>query len=492
EPDGRGTFGIIKACIVTLALAIYTSLHLKVAAEDESGTTKRLRKAKWVAIAMFAPEMVVYIAWCQRHETRRLHKDVQIALEQGVCPPNKRKHPWTARHSWYAFMGGFALSTTPSTPKDDEYIPGSPQLCLTREGVEIMARDGLLPDIPKRHIDDKSKADSLAKLFVVAQSSWMILQCVMRWSSGLFVTALELNTLAHTVCALAIYLIWWEKPLDVGEATILAGDSSIKTVASVLCNTFPERPNEDLAEPSFAVGYGNAQNQSLAAPRAEPGVHTTLAQKPLVRQVLLYDTEKGIFLSRDFESTSPPYLLSLHGTLSSNSWDLQHHLSHRLPYVEPLARRILSWQQFLDPRMSWDGVLSVGVFVFVTLACSGIHASAWNDEFPSAIEHLLWKVSCIYLPCYGILAMVIITAIHRSSKKDMFVFRLRDIGRALSPYLGVFKPFLFGPGAFFLGSLTLGFVGARVYFVVESFLALRNNPRAAYDTPNWTQYLPHL
>lgn len=62
----------------------------------------------------------------------------------------------------------------------------------------------------------------------------MILQCVMLWSSGLFVTALELNTLAHTVCALAIYLIWWEKPLDVGEATtILAGDS-IKTVALVL------------------------------------------------------------------------------------------------------------------------------------------------------------------------------------------------------------------------------------------------------------------
>lgn len=284
-------------------------------------------------------------------------------------------------------------------------------------------------------------------------------------------------------------------------------------------------------------------------------MHAPLAQEPRVRQVLLYDTEKGIFLSRDFERTSPhstrssvlikrgetivlgatrisiwdgissrgedkitidhdclvrwgalfdwiqspACLLSLHGTLSSNSWGLEHHLSRRLPYVEPLARRILNWQ-FLDPRMSWYGVLSVGVFVFVTLAYSGIRASAWNGEFPLAIEHLLWKVSCIYLPCYGILAMVIITAIQsvetvytnrghdifsRSSRKHLLVFRLRDIGRAFSPYSGVFEPFLFGPGAFFLGVLTLGFVGARVYFVVESFLALRSKPQAAYDTPNW-------
>ena len=36
---------------------------------------------------------------------------------------------------------------------------------------------------------------------------------------------LELNTLGHALCALLIYMLWWEKPLDVDYPTILSGQT---------------------------------------------------------------------------------------------------------------------------------------------------------------------------------------------------------------------------------------------------------------------------
>lgn len=36
------------------------------------------------------------------------------------------------------------------------------------------------------------------------------------------------------------------------------------------------------------------------------------------------------------------------------------------------------------------------------------------------------------------------------------------------------------------------FAVARVYLVVEAFVSLRRAPVGLYDTPEWTDFLPHL
>ena len=36
------------------------------------------------------------------------------------------------------------------------------------------------------------------------------------------------------------------------------------------------------------------------------------------------------------------------------------------------------------------------------------------------------------------------------------------------------------------------FALARVYLVVEAFISLRSAPVGLYDTPEWTDFLPHL
>ncbi|KAH7375665.1 hypothetical protein B0T11DRAFT_270732 [Plectosphaerella cucumerina] len=73
-------------------------------------------------------------------------------------------------------------------------------------------------------IDDKSEADTLAKSLVILQVSWLFLQCIARASQGRPLTILEVHTLVHAVCAMLMYGLWFKKPFDIRDATVV--DSS--------------------------------------------------------------------------------------------------------------------------------------------------------------------------------------------------------------------------------------------------------------------------
>ncbi|KAK3389910.1 hypothetical protein B0H63DRAFT_105505 [Podospora didyma] len=592
EPDGRGTFGILRSCIATLALCVYSSIHINLAAAHDSKTTVYLRKAKWVVIAMFAPELVVYVAWCQLRATKQIQQQMLSCFKklEERDPKAKRTHPWTSIHSWYVFMGGFAVDTSPSNPDHSEYIPGSPQICLAPEAVYVLASSGLIPDISSRYITDKSKADSLAKLLVIAQSMWMISQCIMRWSSSLFVTPLELNTLAHAVCALLIYLLWWDKPLDITEPTLLVGDQ-IRSITALLWSTRRRLgpkinfdgtisgPQTSFHEVFSGPELANIHWVELSSLPSADGSNNTLKGGEPVRQtadinksstfaVRLYNTSTKLYSERNFDLSNPAsksclwvgmneivglpktgiYFSNLstprisvdrdclcrwqiswdwiqsqgdlftvsrgmsifeHGSWEHNGLPAQKWFIHK-----PFPPRITNWH-FIDPR-TYDetGIASVGIFILCTLSYGGIHAAAWNDMFPSGTEHLLWKISCLYLPCFGIPVMAVIFTMYLTERAHMESYRklmagrpwpaprrryrsvvlgrIREFGMSFSPHSYHYSPFLFWPGVFCLGAFSLLYVGARSFLVVDAFLSLRSSPSTAYATPDWTRYFPHL
>lgn len=178
--------------------------------------------------------------------------------------------PWTLVHGFYAQMGGFVLDTFNAFP---EVLPETRdtldlesfrvllqysrkpfpefQSDRKRDHVEVIrhvhgsnreleAEDRIQPDadckgahgllasniyeklqISEKDILDKSKASGLAKALVCAQALWFCIQCLSRILQSLPITLLELNTFAHCLCALIIYLLWWHKPLGIEEATTL-------------------------------------------------------------------------------------------------------------------------------------------------------------------------------------------------------------------------------------------------------------------------------
>jgi hypothetical protein len=148
---------------------------------------------------------------------------------------NHQRHLWTMTHSYYVAMGGLVLTTkSSSTAQMPSTVPRI-QVWSTTDLAEVVEKspkivDDLVPNLSKAEIKDKSKANGLGKLLVCCQASWFIIQSLARVCRGVPISLLELNTVAHSLCALLIYLLWWDKPLDIGEPTLIPGE-----LANELC-----------------------------------------------------------------------------------------------------------------------------------------------------------------------------------------------------------------------------------------------------------------
>lgn len=63
----RGTLDIVWSCVLTITACIYTALHLNI-------PSNTWRKVEWAAVALLAPELVLYSALRQFADARDLVK----------------------------------------------------------------------------------------------------------------------------------------------------------------------------------------------------------------------------------------------------------------------------------------------------------------------------------------------------------------------------------------------------------------------------------
>jgi hypothetical protein len=157
-----------------------------------------------------------------------------------------RRRAWTRAHGFYALTGGFVLETDAG---------GGYHLPESRVRLDFLTFDKLLGaeqqtstasdltsilNISKEDLSDKSKANSLAKSLVCLQASWFCIQCLARISQGLPLSLLEVNTSAHALSALIVYILWWDKPLDIDQPTRLPVDdeNKIRVWANVFATGF--------------------------------------------------------------------------------------------------------------------------------------------------------------------------------------------------------------------------------------------------------------
>ncbi|KAF1962972.1 hypothetical protein CC80DRAFT_398555 [Byssothecium circinans] len=60
EPTFRGTFSILSTCLITMALCIWTAVHLNIPEPGQSGffTRQLQRRLLWLVMGLLAPEIV--------------------------------------------------------------------------------------------------------------------------------------------------------------------------------------------------------------------------------------------------------------------------------------------------------------------------------------------------------------------------------------------------------------------------------------------------
>ncbi|KAJ7843464.1 hypothetical protein B0H13DRAFT_2412615 [Mycena leptocephala] len=151
-------------------------------------------------IAVIAPEIMVTFAARQFLAARVLSKEFGFSKT----------------HGFFFCMGGFVSST--GYP-----IVTKKQLEDSELGPEFLAG---IKNVEAEDIMDKSKGDVLSKGLAMVQGLWFTTQCVARVHQRLAVTELEVATLAFAVVNLFIWLLWWDKPLDV-QRQIVVGPAQL-------------------------------------------------------------------------------------------------------------------------------------------------------------------------------------------------------------------------------------------------------------------------
>lgn len=290
-----------------------------------------------------------------------------------------------------------------------------------------------LPKVTEKELWDKSKADGFQKTLTCVQTGWFIIQVIGRAIQGLPVTTMELTTLSFVFCSLAMYLQWANKPLDVETPTVIEIDKSMEEI--------------------------------LVA--AGPAAKKPYRQTPL-----------------DFIDNQSPSWLT----------EVQPHLRFRRgPSERPLPR-------FTNDRFPVIAAGPDAIILFaVNMAYCAMHFIGWNFSFPTEIERNLWRASSIaILGCAFVFWMCETyqdgCRIGRWKRwyEKLFPEKARvaamnnaEKGEKEMPFVPLWEVILMTP---FSCIYTL----ARTYIVIEIFLSQRSLPSGAFDSVQWSEYIPHF
>ncbi|KAJ6582319.1 hypothetical protein B0H19DRAFT_929804 [Mycena capillaripes] len=208
----RTLFDIIWGCLTTIFACTWVSVHPNVPPPNQSRLALLWRRMKMMFIVIIAPEIMVAFAARQFFSARNLSKE----------------HGLSRTHAFFFCMGGFVSST--GYP-----IVTKKQLAESDLGPRFLAD---IHNIDTEEIMDKSKGDALSKGVALAQGLWFTTQCIARVQQHLAVTELEVATLAFAVVNIFIWLLWWDKPLDVQRQIVVGPPrpADAQPIASVPVN----------------------------------------------------------------------------------------------------------------------------------------------------------------------------------------------------------------------------------------------------------------
>jgi hypothetical protein len=217
------------------------------------------------------------------------------------------------------------------------FVDGKEVLSLDR--IEELVRNEEIeyPIVSREEMEDKSKGDGVTKALVVSQTAWFLLQCAARASQRLALTELELATAAFAVLNVIMYVLWWDKPLDVQRPIRVRRPRSSNDKAS--------------------------EEQDRARKESESAREWNW---------------QGCF----------------------RGWSWYNVFEVITPFLAMMGVRGVEDDAFLavgDPE-SYDDKTQGSLWVggtLVTLVFGGIHCIGWSFNFPSHTEQLLWRISSI-------------------------------------------------------------------------------------------------
>ncbi|KAL8680008.1 MAG: hypothetical protein Q9186_003774 [Xanthomendoza sp. 1 TL-2023] len=194
---------------------------------------KQYRRAKHLEIQLSRLESDAAGKSTGSSEVRTVDGSSQLSTTSGepkeidVKHSNPSTRPFSHTYGFYILMGGLAVNVSSMHDQLDRVL-------ITPSGLVHLAEKGYSFHVSDKDIKDKSKASALAKGRVLLQITWTVFQCLSRKVVGLPLSVLEVHVLVHAGCALIMYILWFNKPVDVDETVDVSSKIPEKIVALML------------------------------------------------------------------------------------------------------------------------------------------------------------------------------------------------------------------------------------------------------------------
>lgn len=114
--------------------------------------------------------------------------------------------------------------------------------------------------------------------------------------------------------------------------------------------------------------------------------------------------------------------------------------------------------------------LLAGFLVLCPIFFGAVHMASWNFTLPSLYELWIWRASSVYCIAFGPLCFIL-NGLRFLTVLDLWLARQFDKS---------------------LISVYILYILVRLCMIVEVFISLRALPHSAYDSVQWSTYVPHI
>jgi len=332
-----------------------------------------------------------------------------------------------------------------------------------------------------------------------------------------------------------MYILWWNKPLLPNEPFLLSGDwveplcaymymssdmsgevekkesqTMVKTIFASL-NWYSKIPEVDLVylrppkdEPTN-ITDGEQRGDPTTNVQLLPVLQSISTSSSCLSELRTKKLEKAAdtaFFERRPKVKGRDLKTTVLSPITRRRWELALKAINEYPVImedhtlfchekgtcvhfkpeELLVRRVQNWPS--NDLLRNVGGLMVGMILWIaSFIYGGIHAAAWNTQFPTDVEKWFWRSSATYIGFCGGLWII-----------------LNYVAQAYRPINEFWESWMDGKSSWYfnivIGILVFicgfSFCAARLFIVVEAVISIRRLPAAAYQTPDWTQVFPHL
>ncbi|KAI5804640.1 hypothetical protein DFH27DRAFT_552944 [Peziza echinospora] len=365
---------------------------------------------------------------------------------------------------------------------------------------------------------DLSKSDALAKIVLVTQGGWMIIQVVSRAFANQPIVALELHAAARIAIGVAQYMYWWYKPVSILVMTPI--------------NLPKKNYNEMMETKTWDVTNGLSV-EKVYRDFMRVGMTTSGFLRKLKDEKEDGKKERmGVRQDKDNTEKIPPHT---HRFSIVRWWSELTHLNedegmnnyyttsestlgkytykNMMKPAKPYEVIRCATSMILHLVFSWHDYPLFAIFWYICAVSYGaIHLCAWNWYFPTEWERMTWNI-CTLVTTLGMACLVYLSFLW-----SFWLFVMRRLSRAAAkqgastgeePWWvkirGIFK--IITLWASFLGwcgrqgirivgvAITIGvipWVWARAFMLFEAYFSIREVEKGSYDVLHWVDVLPHL